>query len=1714
MTATVDSARLARPHGRALAHVIVGALAMLVAALVLCARPAISAAACGNPIACENEKTGTPSSQWLVDTPGDSTIQGFATQMSVNAGQTVNFKIKLASTTATYRIDIVRLGYYNGDGGRIVAPNIAHSGPTSQPACLNDAATTNTGLIDCGNWSVSASWAVPSDAVSGVYLAHLKRNDTGGASNIIFVVRDDSGDSDIVVETSDATWQAYNVYGGNSLYQCTVNCPPGSPKAYKAAFKVSYNRPLDLSTDPGTELFTGAEYSMIRFLEEQGYDVSYVSAQDVLQHGANLLDHKAFVSSGHSEYWSATERNNVEAARDAGVNLAWFTGNEVFWKTRWEPSLDATHTADRTLVAYKDTHFDAPTDPVEWTGSWRDPRFTSASQNPPENALTGQLFVTNSGTAEITVGSQYKNLRLWRNTDVASLIGTNKVTLGQSTLGYEWDVDADDGYRPAGTFDVSSTTVTGVQAFTDYGSTTANNSTVTHNLTLYRAPSGALVFGAGTVQWAWGLNDWNNTSGDENMQQATVNLFADMGAQPTTMVAGLHSATKSTDTIAPHSTITAPGSQTDGTRITLSGTASDTGGGVVAGVEISTDGGSTWHPATGTTSWTYSWVVHSSPSTVIKTRAVDDSGNLETPGAGVTVNVSCPCSIWGTNVTPPVSDSGEPQAVELGVKFRSSTYGSVSAIRFYKSAANTGTHIGSLWTTDGTRLAQAMFQNETASGWQTVTFDTPVPIMPNTTYVASYYAPNGHFAVTSSYFYRNPAPAPSGGAATLASPLEAVPSSGSSGNGMYTYGPTTAFPANSYDASNYWVDVRFTQVPAPGQVTSVSAVSAGLTSAAVSWTAPATGGAPTTYTVTPYIGSTPQTPKIVTGTPLATSTTVTGLTNGVTYTFKVTASNPNGSGIASAASNAVTPLNPVAPTVPQSVAALAASQSARVTWTAPASDGDSSITGYTITPYIGASAQPALAVGANGSATSVTVPGLTNGIDYTFKVLATNGVGDGPSSPATTTVTPAASLFELTEPVGPDSGDNSPVEVGVKFTADANGSITGIRFYKQSANTGTHIGSLWSSTGTLLGRATFTNESATGWQTVKFASPVSITAGTTYVASYYAPGGHYSGTSAGLASGRDNGALHAIAGSNGVYSYGSSPTFPTSSYNNSNYWVDVTYALPAPGQPTGVAATEGGTTSANVTWSAPASGGAVSSYKVTPYIGATAQTPVTVSGTPLNTSVRITGLTTGTTYSFTVQALNANGGGTVSSHSNTVTPTGPVLASAPTNLTTVPATQSVRVSWTTPTSDGDSAISGYTITPYIGATAQTPVTASAGATSKTVTGLLNGTSYTFKVSATNGVGTGLASAASAATVPQATILEYGTPASIDDGDNNAVNLGVKFKADYNGTVSGVRFYKSAANTGTHIGALWTAGGTKLSQATFTNETATGWQTVTFPAPISVTAGTTYVASYLAPNGHYSATGGGLLGGFDNAPLHAIANSTSANGVFSYGSAVAFPTSSWNGANYWVDVLYMVPVPGTVATPTAESGEHDVGRRDVDAARRRPGVVLRRDAVHRHHCAGGQDRQRLGHEHHSDRADDRPDVHVHGPRIERQRVRQPVGEVELGHAERRRAAVGAVERGRAAGGRERAGELVGAGQRRRQPDHRLHRHAAHRGDVAGADPGWCLGDERYGARVDQRRVLHVRRDRDERDRHGLAVLAVRRGRPERHAVRLPGAGEPG
>jgi hypothetical protein len=309
----------------------------------------------------------------------------------------------------------------------------------------------------------------------------------------------------------------------------------------------------------------------------------------------------------------------------------------------------------------------------------------------------------------------------------------------------------------------------------------------------------------------------------------------------------------------------------------------------------------------------------------------------------------------------------------------------------------------------------------------------------------------------------------------------------------------------------------------------------------------------------------------------------------------------------------------------------------------------------------------------------------------------------------------------------PEVNDTAAVTVGLSFTSDVPGAVTGLRFYKGPHNTGTHVGNLWSNTGTKLATVTFSAETASGWQQANFSSAVNIAANTTYVISYLAPNGYYADDTNYPWSSLSATPLHVSGSAPGVYAYGSNATFPTGTWNASNYWVD----------------------------------------------------PVFVAASSVTTF-----------------------------WTNSVTPTTPQVA-----------------------------------------------------------------------------------------------------------DTASVTLGLNFYSDVPGSVNGVRFYKGPNNTGAHVGTLWSSTGTKLAEVTFSGETASGWQQANFSSPVNIAANTTYVISYLAPNGYYADDTNYPWSSLSATPLHV---SGSAPGVFAYGSASTFPSATWNGSNYWVDLLF---APGTSSNPS-------------------------------------------------------------------------------------------------------------------------------------------------------------------------------------------------
>ena len=1570
-------------------------------------------AQCSNPIVCENALAGNPPSEWDITGAGDTNIEGFATDISVNHGQTVRFKVK--STASAYRLDVYRLGYYGGLGARKVAtlrPSIAL--PQSQPACLSD---VTTGLTDCGNWAESLAWPVPANATSGIYIAKLVREaGAAGSNHMIFVVRDDDGRSDLLFQASDTTWQAYNQYGGNSLY---VGSPAGR------AYKVSYNRPFTTRGTTPEDWVFDAEYPMLRWLEANGYNVSYSTGIDTDRRGVELLEHKVFMSVGHDEYWSGPQRSSVEAARAAGIHLAFWSGNEIFWKTRWENSTDASHTPYRTLVCYKETADNTPTDPADpptWTGTWRDPRFSPPGDGGrPENALSGTIFTVNGYESRaILVPDTDGKMRFWRNTSVATLAPGATATLPIGTLGYEWDEDPDNGSRPPGLVRLSSATYGVPSKLQDYGSTYAAG-TATHHLTLYRHSSGALVLGAGTEQWSWGLDTNHDFAGgavDVRMRQATVNLFADMNAQPSTLQPGLTSAAASSDGTPPASTITSPAAGStiqSGTVVTMTGTATDAGGGIVGGVEVSVDGGASWHPSTGRQSWSYSWTTGVAGFITIKSRAVDDSGNVETPSAGITVTVQasqpsgCPCKIWSSSTVPAGADS-DTGNVEVGTRFRATVAGNITGIRFYKFAANTGTHTGNLWTNSGTRLATATFSGETASGWQQVSLPTPVAIAANTTYVASYHATRGRYAVNGQYF---------AGSGVTNGPLLALADGIDGPNGIYKYGTTSVFPDQTFEAQNYWVDVAFTPsgtldaappnvsavtpVNGAGRVSITTTVTATFTetmdaatinaatvllrdpsgaqvSAAVTYnsgtrTATLTPAAAlatsTVYSATVRGGGTDPRAKDAAGNALASSvswsfTTVSGPdTTPPTVTSVAPAGGATGVGTAttvtaafSEAMDAAT-INTstfelrnssgglIAATVaydaqtrtgtlaPTAVLAASTSYTATVkggttdprvkdlagnalagnaTWSfttatpdttpptltsvTPASGatGVSSATSVTATfseaidaatingttvelrnpsgalvaaavTYASASRtatlQPTAAL-ANSTTYTATVKG--GATDPRVKDVAGNALANnvawsfttGAAPPPATTIWPATAT-----PAGVDT-DPSAVEVGVKFRADVGGFITGLRFYKFSTNTGTHVGHLWTGTGTLLATTTFTGETASGWQQVNLATPVAIASNTTYIASYFAPAGHYGVNSQYFATaGVDNAPLHALAngvdGGNGVYGYGASGTFPTNTFNSENYWVDILFATS---------------------------------------IGPDTTPPAVVSVSPINGA-------TGAAASTNVTATFSEPMDATSISTNSVLLRDSANALIAASVTFDSASRTVTLD----PSANLAYLTTYTATVRGGAGG-----AEGAGGVKDVAGNALTSDYVWSFTTSPPPGACPCSIWSGAATPAGA-----------DSDSTPVEVGTKFQADSDGFITALRYYKFATNTGTHVGELWTRGGTRLATVTFTGETTSGWQQMNLPTPVAITANTTYVTAYHTDAGHYGVNVQYFASGVTNSPLRALADGVDGgNGVYRYGPVGTFPDQTFQSENYWVDVVFTTSLGPDTTPPTVAS----------------------------------------------------------------------------------------------------------------------------------------------------------------------------------------------
>ena len=504
--------------------IVIVALVAIIAALVLRADSARApGGAAGTPtpvrgvrtVAEENALPG--SSDWRVTRPAlVGEIAGYAGQVSVQRGEPLDVYVSTAQAGAKYDADVYRMGWYGGAGARVVRSirNIDGEnqgrwdplrGVQDCKTCKLDPAT----LLLEANWKRSLQIKVDKDWVSGYYLVRLHELKTDTAAYVAFVVRDDDSPAPILVQASTNTWQAYNTWGDASLYGSF-----GADRKYVAktrrAYRVSYDRPYDPTMRDGKNYGAGDffswEYNFVRWSESRGYDMTYTTNVDVSLNGELLKKRRMFISLGHDEYWTKQERDAVEAARDAGVNIAFFGGNEAYWQGRIE---DATSGAKaRVLTVYKDAMLDpqARTNPKETTILFKDPPVSR-----PESLLSGLAYGSNTTP----------DYEPWRpaSTDSWVFDGTGIVT-GHSfpgIVGYEYDHMAVPSERPPGLTVVGSSSVNGF-----LGSDTAVSS-------LYQAASGSTVFDAGTVGWAWGLDDFGHEErgafADDRLRHLTANIM-------------------------------------------------------------------------------------------------------------------------------------------------------------------------------------------------------------------------------------------------------------------------------------------------------------------------------------------------------------------------------------------------------------------------------------------------------------------------------------------------------------------------------------------------------------------------------------------------------------------------------------------------------------------------------------------------------------------------------------------------------------------------------------------------------------------------------------------------------------------------------------------------------------------------------------------------------------------------------------------------------------------------------------------------------------------------------------------------------------------------------------------------------------------------------------------------------------------------------------
>lgn len=415
-------------------------------------------------------------------------------------GHSLTFYVSTQEEGTPFSIDVYRLGWYGGDGGRLmvsVANQIGHaqgyynSNTHLLVGCGSCYVDVNTGLVEA-DWQPSYTLTIPSDWTTGTYLA--KFTDAKGKQTYApFDILGNSSSTYVAV-TPDTTYQAYNAWGGYSLYEADNSLYSGSNiNASGKGVKVSFDRPY--ADDYGSSQVLVFIADAIRWFERQGYDLSYISDVDLHNDPAQLLHHHAYLSLGQDEYWTKEMRDGVESARDRGVGLAFLGASASYWQMRFDP--DSAGIKNRTIVCYKveTSRNDLALDPFygkdnsRVTAQWRDPIVAR-----PENALIGIMF---SSFTRQQRGFPWR-VNPGVNSPIISGTGLRPGrNYGCGLVGYEWDHIFVNGATPADlqVLGVSNTIATGNQP--DFS-----------NTTYYIATSGAMVFATGSIYWTTTLDDY------------------------------------------------------------------------------------------------------------------------------------------------------------------------------------------------------------------------------------------------------------------------------------------------------------------------------------------------------------------------------------------------------------------------------------------------------------------------------------------------------------------------------------------------------------------------------------------------------------------------------------------------------------------------------------------------------------------------------------------------------------------------------------------------------------------------------------------------------------------------------------------------------------------------------------------------------------------------------------------------------------------------------------------------------------------------------------------------------------------------------------------------------------------------------------------------------------------------------------------------------